>query len=193
MTVPGPGTWTLAVWLTDAAGNSSAITATDTTLSVPTDGTRVSSAEGYGEGSGGSGSSGDNGPSGSSSSKKATIHVGETLHGSKLIVRVSGPETGKVRVSFTGRLAGRIVASGAKVVMLKRGRLDGTFTLGPHTAALATIQVSASLGHDVTATSTIRRHHTRSTLSVRHQVDAKSSCPTNPPGCIPGRAPEDHT
>lgn len=168
VTVPGPGTWTLAVWLTDAAGNSSVITAADTTLSVPTDSTGESSVGGSGEGSGGSGSSGGNGPSGSSSLKKATIHVGETLHGRKLIVRVIGPGTGEVRVSFTGRLAGRIVASGAKVVMLKRGRLAATFTLGPRTATLATIQVSATLvGHDVTATSILRRPH-QLPPSVRH-------------------------
>lgn len=36
VTVPGPGVWTLAVWLTDAAGNTSASSAAFATLEVPT-------------------------------------------------------------------------------------------------------------------------------------------------------------
>ena len=47
----------------------------------------------------------------------------ETLRGRELVVHVSGPASGKVRVGFTGRLRGRTVASGAKTVALKHGRL----------------------------------------------------------------------
>lgn len=161
MTVPGPGTWTLAVWLTNAAGNGSPANAAHTTLTVSADG-----AGGGGSGGGGSGGSGSGGGSGGSGSStpKATIHVSETLRGRELVVHVSGPATGRVRVSFAGRLGGRTVASGTEIVALKRGRLTATFKLGPRTAAHATIRVSARLDHELAVASTLHRrasYHTK--------------------------------
>lgn len=88
------------MWLTNAAGNATAANAAHTTLTVPADSSG-------GGGSGGSGSD-DSGGSDGSSTPKATIHVSETLRGRELVVHVSGPATGKVRVSFTASLeAGR--------------------------------------------------------------------------------------
>ena len=72
-------------------------------------------------------------------------------------MHVSGRGTGKVRVSFTGRLHGRTVAFGAKIVAFKQGGLTVTFKLGPRTAAHATISVSAKLDHQLAVTSTLRR------------------------------------
>jgi hypothetical protein len=154
VTVPGPGSWSLAVWLTNAAGNGTAANAAHTTLTVP-----AGSLGGGGSGSGGGSGAGDG-----SSAPKATIHVSETLRGRELVVHVSGPATGEVRVSFTGRLGGRTVVSGAKTVALKRGRLTATFKLGPRTAAHAMIRVSARLDHQLAVTSTLHRpasHHPR--------------------------------
>jgi hypothetical protein len=88
-----------------------------------------------------------------------TIHVTETLRGRELIVHVSGPATGRVRVSFTGRLGGRTVASGTKTVALKHGKLTAIFKLGPRTAAHALIRVSARRDHELAVTSTLRRRH----------------------------------
>ena len=82
------------------------------------------------------------------------------------MVHVSGPASGRVRVGFTGRLRGRTVASGAKTVALKRGRLTVVFKLGPRTAAHALIRVSAKLDHELAVTSTLRRR-------VSHGVQAK--------------------
>jgi hypothetical protein len=87
----------------------------------------------------------------------APIHVSESLKGRELVVRVSGRAGGRVRVSFTGRLRGRTVASGARIVELKRGRLTAAFRLGPRTAARALIRVSARVDHERTVTSTLRR------------------------------------
>jgi hypothetical protein len=154
VTVPGPGNWNLAVWLTNAAGNGTAANAAHTTLTVP-----ASSSSSRGSGS--SGPSDGSYGSGSSPTPKATIHLSETLHGRKLVVHVSGPATGKVRLSFTGRLGGRTVAWGAKTVALKHGRLTATFKLGPRTAAHATIRISAKLDHELTVTSTLRRQTSR--------------------------------
>jgi hypothetical protein len=153
VTVPGPGTWTLAVWLTNAAGNGSLANAAHTTLIVPPGGA----------GSGGSGSSGSGGggPGGGSPSSKTTVRVTETLHGRELVVHVSGSATGKVRVSYTGRYRGRTIACGAKTVALKHGRLTATFRLSVRAAARATISVSAKLDHELAVTSTLRRHAAR--------------------------------
>ncbi len=139
VTVPGPGNWSLAVWLTNAAGNGSSANAAHTTLTVPT---------GSSDGSGG----------GHGTTSKATIRVSETLRGRELVVHVSGPATGRVRVSFTGRLRGHTVASAAKTIVLKRGKLTAIFKLGPRTAAHALIRVSAKRDHELAVTSTLRRH-----------------------------------
>jgi hypothetical protein len=133
--VPGPGTWSLAVWLSNVAGNGTPANAAHVTLTVPP------------SSSGGSGGS----------TTKATIHVSETLSGRELIVHVRGPATGKVRLSFTGRLHGRTVASGARTVVLKHGKLTAIFKLGPRTAAHALIRVSAKLDHELAVTSTLHR------------------------------------
>jgi Bacterial Ig-like domain len=143
--VPGPGSWSIAVWLSNAAGNASPTNAARTNVVVP-----PSESGGHGSAPGGAGT-------------KPKLHVTETLRGRKLIVHVTGPAKERVRVGFTGRLRGRIVASAAKTAVLKRGRLTVTFRLGPRTAAHALIRVSAKLDHHAVVTSTLHRHrrHTR--------------------------------
>jgi len=85
------------------------------------------------------------------------IHLSETLRGRELVVHVSGPETGRVRVGFMGRFGGRRVAWGVKTVTLEHGRLTVRFKLGPRTAADATIRVTARLDHDTAVSSVLRR------------------------------------
>jgi hypothetical protein len=155
VTVPGPGTWSLSVWLTNAAGNGSAANAAHTTLTVPA-GT-----------SGGGGPGGTSSAGNGSSAATSTIHVSETLHGRELVVHVRGPASGTVRVSFTGRLGDRAVARGAKTVALEYGRLTATFKLGPRTAADAAIRVSARLGRQLAVTSMLRRDASRHVTAKR--------------------------
>jgi hypothetical protein len=142
VTVPGPGSWSIAVWLTNAAGNASPAAAAHTSVVVSPSG-----PGGSGSGTG----------TGHSAGTKPTIRVTETLRGRELAVHVSGPASGRVHVGFTGRLGGRTVASTAKTVALKRGRLTVVFKLGPRTAAHALIRVSAKLDHELAVTSTLRR------------------------------------
>jgi hypothetical protein len=149
VTVPGPGSWSIAVWLTNAAGNASPAAAAHTSVVVSPSG-----PGGSGSGTG----------TGHSAGTKPTIRVTETLRGHELVVHVSGPASGKVRVGFTGRLRGRTIASTAKTITLKRGRLTVVFKLGPRTAAHALIRVSAKLDHELAVTSTLRRstsHHSK--------------------------------
>ncbi len=140
ITVPGPGTWDLAVWLTNAAGNGTAANAAHVIVNVP--------AAKPGGTTGGS-------------TANASLRVSETLNGRELVVHVSGPASGNVRVGFTGRLGGHFVASGARTIGLKQARLTAVFRLGPRTAAHALIRVSARLDHEVAVTSTLRRRASR--------------------------------
>jgi hypothetical protein len=137
LSIPGPGTWNLAVWLTDAAGNGTPANAAHIVLTVAT--------------------SKPGGSNGDGTTGKATIRVSESLSGRRLVVHIRGSGSGKVRVSFTGRLGGETVASGVRSVTLKHGKLSATFKLGPRTAAHALIRVTARLGHQAAVTSTLHR------------------------------------
>jgi hypothetical protein len=147
VTVPGPGSWDIAVWLTNAAGNGTADNAAHTIVNVP------ASGSGNPPGSSSPGPGTSTGPP----TPKAVIRLSETLRGRELVVHISGPATGKVRVTFIGRLGHRTVASCARTFLLRHGRLTARFRLGPRTAAHATIRVSAQLDHKPTITSVLRR------------------------------------
>jgi hypothetical protein len=136
VSVPGSGRWNLAVWLTDAAGNGTPANAAHTVLTV---------APGK--------------PGGTTG--RATIHLSESLRGRELVVHIRGSGNGKVRVSFTGRLGGKTVASSVRTVTLRHGKLTAIFKLGPRTAAHALIRVSARLGHQAPVTSTLQRAGSR--------------------------------
>jgi hypothetical protein len=164
------GTHTLTLVATDAAGNQSPVASEQITVDnkapPPPVGLSATATVPAGSlGGGGSGGSGSGGGDGSPT-PKATIHVSETLRGRELVVHVSGPATGMVRVSFTGRLGDRTVASGVKTVALKRGRLTAIFKLGPRTAAHAVLRVAARLDHQVAVSSTLHRHRRRAVVAT---------------------------
>jgi hypothetical protein len=158
VTVPEPGTWTLAVWLHDAAGNSNPADAARTTLTVLPDD--------YDGGTGGISNSSSRESSSNSDSNKSNstapkikLHVTEALRGRKLTVRVTGSPTDRqVHVRYVGRYHGRLIAAAAKKATLRHGKLTIIFVLSKLAAARATIQVTALLGHNPAATSTLRRY-----------------------------------
>jgi len=164
------GVHTLTLVATDAAGNRSTVASEQITVennppppptelvAVPT---QIDGSAGDGSGAGGLGSGGSGG-SGIAPPPKAAVHVTEAIHGRELVVHVSGPATGSVRVSFTGRYRGRPIASGAKTVVLKHGRLTATFKLSVRAAAHATIRVSARPFHGLAVTSILHRWPRRS-------------------------------
>jgi len=144
--------------LTNAAGNSNPANAAHATLVVPTPASQGSSGSSVGAGSG-SESDRDGGPP----SPEPTLHAAEALHGRQLAVRVTGPATGTVYISYTGRYRGKVIATAAKKVTLRNGQLRVTFNLSTRAAAYATIRVSVRLDHQATLISTLRR------LSVRQR------------------------
>ena len=76
-------------------------------------------------------SSGGSGTGHSATATTPTIHVTETLRGRELVVHVSGPAGGHGSRGLHRPASGRTVASGAKTVALKHGRLTVIFMLGP--------------------------------------------------------------
>jgi hypothetical protein len=145
------GAHTIAVVATDAAGNQSSISEQINVLNSPPlapTGVAMMATQPGGSSGGGGGSS------------PATIHISEKLKGRELIVHVKGRGSGKVRVSFTGRLHGRTVAAATKTVAFRGGKLTTTFKLGPRTAAHATIRVSARLDHQPAVAAVLKRQAT---------------------------------
>jgi hypothetical protein len=143
ITVPGVGSWTIAVWLSDAAGNASPSSAARTNVVVP------AKSEGQGTKPGGT------------TPTKRKVHVTETLRARTLIAHVTGPASGKVRVGVIAKLKGRVVFFSSKTFALNRGRLTVMLKLEPKTAAHASIRVSARFDHEATVTSTLSRHRRR--------------------------------
>ena len=157
--VPGPGTWRLAVWLTDAAGNSDPANPAYTTLTVP-----VSSQNGLGAGQSSEGENdlgkgtSNTGPNNTESAgSKVTLSLSERLHRRRLVIHVSGPLAGEVRVSYVARYHKKAIASKVKKLALKDGQLTTTFRLTTRVAAHTVIRVSVRLGRQPTVNSTLSR------------------------------------
>jgi hypothetical protein len=145
------GLHTVAVVATDAAGNQSSVfEEIDVLNSPPPPPAGVATIATQPGGS----------SAGAGDASVATIQVSETLKGRRLVVRVRGHGSGKVRVSFTGRLHGRIVSAATRTIALKAGELMTTFRLGPRTAAHASIRVSARLDHQPAVATMLKRHAT---------------------------------
>lgn len=144
------GAHTLALVARDAAGNESASASEQIEIqnaSPPSLGAGAASVPPGSVGAGSRPGGPGNGP---------RIRLGVALHGRRLIVKVRGPKSGVVHVSFTARLHGRLVLSGAKAVALTHGSLRASFKLGPRTAAHASIRVGARLSHQRLTTAILR-------------------------------------
>lgn len=162
VSVPGPGTWTLTVWLTDQAGNGSSSSAARISLTVPaSSGGGETTKPGGGERGGEPGKSGGSGKPKESggqglAGKQPSLHISDRLNGDKLIVRVSG-HNGRVRVSYIARRGHRRIAGTARTGSLKHGHLRVVFKLS-HRAANSTITVTAKMPNQPLATSRFHRH-----------------------------------
>lgn len=142
------GVHTVALLATDAAGNQSSISEQINVLNPPAPAPpRVATM-----------ATQPGGPA--LGTPVATIRVSETLRGRHLVVRVRGQGSGTVRVSFTGRLHGRMVAAAGRTIAFKGGKLTTIFRLGPRTAAHATIRVSAKLDHQPAVAAVLKRQAT---------------------------------
>ncbi len=157
VTVPGPGVWTLAVWLHDAAGNSSPANAAHVTLTVNPE--EVHGGSGGCSSSTGKSLGSSNSGGHSSTLPTSKLHIVATWRRNKLTVSVTGPPSGTVKVNYAAIYRRRVIASHSKTTNLRHGKLTVTFTLRSRAATHATIWVSAQLGHNPPATNTLNRSH----------------------------------
>ena len=115
VTVPGPGLWTLAVWLHDAAGNSSPANAAHVTLTVTPEASH--GGPGGGSNSNGKGSGSSNSDGNGPTAPKSKLHIVETVRRHKLTVHVTGPSSGTVKVHYTARYRGKVIALRSKTTV----------------------------------------------------------------------------
>ena len=107
ITAPGPGLYTVRLWLVDSAGRGGPHNAALASVRVPT------STSG-----------------GSSTSTRTKISA--VIKGSRLRVSGTIARTGRVRVSWRSKIAGRTVGAGSKVVTIRKHRVLLGFTLSSH-------------------------------------------------------------
>jgi hypothetical protein len=144
VTVPRAGLWTVAVWLTNAAGNGAPTSAARTDVLVFTAGTGSPATIGTGIGPEPAAP-----PVGSALGPKrpgptALVHVVKAVHGRLLVVRLRGPRAAIVHVRYAAKERGRVVALGARRVTLHRGYARIVFRL-PRRAEHVPIRVVAKL------------------------------------------------
>lgn len=162
--VPGPGSWTISVWLTDAAGNSDAVHAAAVTVTVPAGPPAVGATGTTGQtGRTGSSATGATGSTGATSGpgahpKTRPIRLSEHLVGRLLVVFLRSRAGGKVVVSCLARLGGHVIAARTRTVTLHRGDATIVFEITPRAARHASITVTAVHAHR-TVTSTLKRTH----------------------------------
>jgi hypothetical protein len=155
VTLPGPGTWTLSVWLTNAAGYTNPGNAAHTTLAAISSVTGTGESQSTGTTNAGSGSNTNNGH-GQSSTGTMRAKLTATLHKRRLIVRVSGPSNGNARITYTIRYRGKTISHGTKTAVLKRGRLTVSFLLTTRAMKRGTIRLQARLANDLDLITTRR-------------------------------------
>jgi hypothetical protein len=139
------------VWLTDAAGNSDPANAAYVTLTVPASNGDPGSNNGT---SGGAGS--NEPPSSGNTLPNIPIHVTEKLRGRRLVVSVTGPSNGLLRIVVTGRYRGRTVIL-ERTVSRIHARLTAIFGLPDKIARHAKITVTVILEHQKPVSSTLCR------------------------------------
>ncbi|MHB8241070.1 MAG: hypothetical protein ACYDHN_03675 [Solirubrobacteraceae bacterium] len=150
--VPGTGTWMLAVRLTNAAGNTSGTTAIE--LSVPTRGRepRVAPTQP---------ASGDptrvspgallpGSPVIRPSPQNSWLYVSAVIHRHHIVVvRVTGTESGRLKVALTMLYRGRRVALAQRTGQLRRGRLTLAIRLPSRRTKRLLVSVSIEHGSTV--------------------------------------------
>lgn len=143
--LPGPRTWTLSVWLTNAAGlTSSNNAATTQILLLP--GPEISPAPGHIEGPRLATNTGS--PLPPSQHHDAQLHLSGRIHGQYLFVQLTGPSTGRVKVAYAVRYHHRTIARASKSISLRHGHQTTRFKLPGHIIAHITILVYARLARN---------------------------------------------
>jgi hypothetical protein len=164
VSVPGPGTWTLVVWLVDAAGNgtraqSAMVNATEAAATEGTGGPTANGSTPSGATNGGPNSTmGDTSPSGAVIRKPA-IHVHAAVRHGRLNVVVGGPNGEVVRIGYSARLQGHRVCAASHTAKLRHRRARTVFVVrrcARGTRIYVTVRVG---GHVMARARLVLAHH----------------------------------
>jgi hypothetical protein len=132
LTLPAPGTWTLAVWLTNAAGNSSPVDAAYLTLVR----TVAPLEEGFASPpltSSPTPPSSSAPPAPTSTPPKAThLRAAATLRRRTLTIRITGPRNAAIRIHYTDMSRRHLVAQGTRDASLHSGAASVVFHIPAH-------------------------------------------------------------
>jgi hypothetical protein len=129
ITAPGPGLYTVRLWLLDAHGKGGSHNAALATTTIP--------AAGAG-----------------SSSKRTRIKA--VLRGRRLRVSGSIARTGRVRVSWRSKVGNRTVGAGSRMVTIRAHTLTATFALSSR-ARRGTTRIAVRAGTRIVAQARARR------------------------------------
>ena len=129
ITAPGPGLYTVRLWLLDAQGKGGSHNAALATITVP--------AAGAG-----------------ASSKRAKITA--VLRGRRLRVSGSIARSGRVRVSWRSKVGKRTVGAGSRMVTIRANKLTATFALSAR-ARRGTTRIAVRAGTRIVAQARARR------------------------------------
>jgi hypothetical protein len=166
VTVPGSGSWRIALWLTDAAGNTDPASAADTTVTVAIAGGGGGGSTGptgpsgtTGPTTGSTGSTGSTGTTGTAGAKPRTspVHLSERLEGRRLTVTVEASRSENVEVSYTARWHGRLLTRRQRAVRVRHGEASTVFVLSQTAARSAKVKVMARTTGQPAVSSTLKR------------------------------------
>lgn len=164
ISVPGPGTWTLVVWLVDAAGNgsraqSAMVSLTTAPAPETTGGSTPIGPTTNGVSSGGAGSTtGSDSGRGIGVARERAIRVHAAVRHGRLRVAVAGPNGEVVRIGYSARVRGRRVCATARKAKLRHGRARTVFGLRRCTRS-TTIEVAVRVGGHIAARTTLVLAH----------------------------------
>jgi hypothetical protein len=149
ITLPNPGTWTLAVWLTNAANKTNPNNAATTQITTPIPpGPEIPPAPPPSEGRHPPPNTSP--PPQPSKHKAAHLHISGYIRGRYLCVQLTGPYTGRVSLTYTVRYHNSTIAHATKSLSLRRGHQTAKFALPSHLVAHTAILIDARLAHSKT-------------------------------------------
>jgi hypothetical protein len=147
ISVPGPGTWDLAVWLSSAAQAGTPQNAGHISLIVQT-----TQTPGPRELTRNSPSAPDSAALGTlPPSGPSPLHVRETIHGRSIVVSVTGAGKRLVRVALTARIKTHVVFAESRSSRFKHGQAIMRFQLGHRASKAAQLVIRVTVaGRTVT-------------------------------------------
>jgi hypothetical protein len=142
-TLPSAGTWTLAVWFTNAAGQSDPSNAA--TIQITTPNTRGTEPPPNSiEGPHPSTNTGPR-PTTKDESDAPSLRLVARRRGRRLVVRLTGPSGQRVRVGYTVRFRAKTIAVRSRTVVLRDGAITVGFKLPAASTRGTTIHIAARL------------------------------------------------